>query len=293
MVPMPLACSLRASSAGMKRGLFSGLLGKLWKTSGTISYPLQRNRSWRENVDNARLSRGSLAALQPARPKRLPAAHTGARLLSSVALIAPSVPIPAEYQTSLRLGVLASGSGSNFEAVVAACRRGDLRAEVVSLVVNNPDCGATVRAGRLGVPCTVINHRHFVSCEALDEALIAHFTPLAVDLLVMAGWMRIVSPLLCRSFRDRMVNIHPALLPAFRGTRAIERALAAGVTITGWTAHLEEEEVDGGRILCQAAVVVQPDDTPASLAPRIHAVEHRILPSAIALAGQLLTRAEA
>ena len=210
-----------------------------------------------------------------------------------MALIAPSVPIPAEHQTSLRLGVLASGSGSNFEAVVAACRRGDLRAEVVSLVVNNPDCGATVRAGRLGVPCTVINHRHFVSREALDEALIAHFTPLAVDLLVMAGWMRIVSPLLCRSFRDRMVNIHPALLPAFRGTRAIERALAAGVTITGCTAHLVEEEVDGGRILCQAAVVVQPDDTPASLAPRIHAVEHRILPSAIALAGQLLTRAEA
>lgn len=190
----------------------------------------------------------------------------------------------------LRLGVLASGSGSNFEALVAASRSGQLNAEVVSLVVNNRGCGATERAARLGVAATLIDHRRHASREALDAALLAHFAPLRLDILVMAGWMRIVTPVLCDAFRNRIVNIHPSLLPAFPGLHAMEQALAAGVRITGCTAHLVVPEVDAGPILAQAAVPVRDGETLATLAPRLHAAEHRILPQAVAMAAQRLGR---
>lgn len=205
----------------------------------------------------------------------------------AAALVVPRVALP-ESSGPLRLGVLASGQGSNFEALVQSSRHGGLRAEVVGLVVNTPHCRALVRAERLGVAATVMNHRHYDSREALDHALVEHFRALRVDVLVMAGWMRIVSPVLCQAYDQRLVNIHPSLLPAFRGLNAMERALAAGVCITGCTAHLVVPEVDAGPILVQAAVPAYPDDTMATLAPRIHAQEHRILPMAVAMAGQRL-----
>ena len=188
----------------------------------------------------------------------------------------------------MRLGVLASGRGSNFEALVHASRHGALHAEVVGLVVNTPHCQALARAERLDIGATVMNHRPYHSREALDHALVDHFRALRVDVLVMAGWMRIVSPVLCHAYDRRLVNIHPSLLPAFRGLNAMERALAAGVCITGCTAHLVVPEVDAGPILIQAAVPAYPDDTMATLACRIQAQEHRILPIAVALAGQHL-----
>jgi len=195
---------------------------------------------------------------------------------------------PSPSPRPLRLGVLASGHGSNFEALVRASRHGGLHAEVVGLVVNTPHCKALARARRLDIAAAVMDHRRYPSREALDHALVDHFRPLQVDVLVMAGWMRIVSPVLCRAYDKRLVNIHPSLLPAFRGLNAMERALAAGVCITGCTAHLVVPEVDAGPILIQAAVPVYADDTMATMATRIHAEEHRILPIAVAMAGQHL-----
>jgi len=183
---------------------------------------------------------------------------------------------------------MASGSGSNFEAVALACRQGQLPGEVALLVVNNPGCGASERAGRLGIPCQLHDPRDFPSREALDPALIASFQAAAVDLVVMAGWMRIVTPTLIGAFPERLVNIHPSLLPSFRGMDAVGQALAAGVTLAGCTAHLVSEEVDAGRILVQAAVPVFPSDDHASLSARIHHQEHRILPLAVELAAQRL-----
>ena len=201
-------------------------------------------------------------------------------------------PLPQPDQpgskTALRLGVLASGSGSNFEALVQACRSGELRASVDLLVVNNPGCGAQVRAQRLEIPCAVHDHRQFNSREALDQALMESFRSAGVDLVVMAGWMRIVTQQLIDAYRDRLVNIHPSLLPSFRGARAIEQALEAGVTITGCTAHLVSLAVDTGPILVQAAVPVFEGDSAESLAERIHRQEHRILPQAVQLAAQRL-----
>ena len=188
----------------------------------------------------------------------------------------------------LRLGVMASGEGSNFEALVAACRRGPLAAEVVQLVVNNPSCAARSRAERLGVPCGLLDHRLLSDRQELDRQVSALFGDVGVDLIVMAGWMRIVTPQLIQAFPGRLLNIHPSLLPSFRGIDAVGQALAAGVQLTGCTAHLVVEEVDAGPILVQAAVPVLPGDDRASLAERIHRQEHRILPLAVALAAQRL-----
>jgi phosphoribosylglycinamide formyltransferase-1 len=190
--------------------------------------------------------------------------------------------------TRVRLGVMASGSGSNFEAVVAACQAGQLPAEVALLVVNNPGCGASARAERLGIPWQLLDHRSFATREALDAALIGAFRTTGVDLVVMAGWMRIVTPSLIGAFPQRLLNIHPSLLPSFRGLDAVGQALAAGVTLAGCTAHLVSEEVDAGQILAQAAVPVHAGDDTASLTARIHAQEHRILPLAVELAARRL-----
>lgn len=188
---------------------------------------------------------------------------------------------------------MASGAGSNFEALVAASRSGGLPAEVKLLVVNQPGCGASQRAGRLGVPCQLLDHRAHGSREALDQALVAAFHQAQVDLVVMAGWMRIVTPVLIQAFPERLINIHPSLLPSFRGMDAVGQALAAGVRLSGCTAHLVSEEVDAGRILVQAAVPVLADDDHASLSARIHHQEHRILPLAVQLAAQRLDPAQA
>jgi phosphoribosylglycinamide formyltransferase-1 len=183
---------------------------------------------------------------------------------------------------------MASGNGSNFEALVTACRGGRLHGEVALLVVNNPQCGALKRAERLEVPCQLLDHRVHSSREALDAALIAAFRQARADLVVMAGWMRIVTPSLIAAFPNRLVNIHPSLLPSFRGIDAVGQALAAGVTLSGCTVHLVSEEVDAGRILVQAAVPVLAGDSRERLAARIQRQEHRILPLGVQLAARAL-----
>jgi len=196
-------------------------------------------------------------------------------------------PGPLEYPP-VRLGVMASGNGSNFEALVRACRQGTLRASVDCLVVNRAGCGARDRAARLGVPCHWVDHRLHPEREGLDRELIRLFRASCVDLVVMAGWMRIVTPVLIAAYPDRLLNIHPSLLPSFRGMDAVGQALAAGVTLAGCTAHLVRAEVDAGPILVQAAVPVLEGDSRESLAARIQVQEHRILPLAVALLGARL-----
>jgi phosphoribosylglycinamide formyltransferase-1 len=190
----------------------------------------------------------------------------------------------------MRLAVMASGEGSNFEALVEACAEGRLQGQVVVLAVNREGCGALGRAERLGIPSQVIDHRRQPSRQALDEALIALFREHRVDLVVMAGWMRIVTPVLIEAFPDRLVNIHPSLLPSFRGADGVGEALAAGVTLAGCTAHLVRADVDAGPILVQAAVPVLAGDDRQRLHARIQRQEHRILPLAVTLAAQRLAQ---
>lgn len=207
--------------------------------------------------------------------------------MSDLALVSPPLPTgPCLAGEVLKLGIMASGSGSNFEAVAAAIAAGQLNAQIQVLIYNNPQAKAAERAQNYGVPAVLLNHRDFDSREALDAQVAKTLQAHGVEWVIMAGWMRIVTPTLIDAFPGRMINIHPSLLPSFKGIRAIEQALASQVKITGCTVHIVTLAMDSGPILMQAAVPVFEDDNAERLHARIQAQEHRILPAAIALAAQ-------
>lgn len=197
------------------------------------------------------------------------------------ALTDPSHNIRAD-QAPLQLGVMASGNGSNFEALAQAIQAGKVNARIQRLVVNNPGCGAQQRAERLGIPVSVLDHRLLKNRRELDAELVRLFRADQVELVVMAGWMRIVTDVLISGFSERLINIHPSLLPSFRGMDAVGQALEAGVKLTGCTVHIVTEELDAGPILAQAAVPVLDGDDHATLAKRIQEQEHLLLPAALA-----------
>ena len=201
------------------------------------------------------------------------------------ALMHPHAERGAALRAPLRLGVMASGNGTNFEALVESIAAGELCAEIPLLVVNNPGCGAQQRAQRLGVPCSVLDHRVLRDRSELERELVRRFREAEVEGIVMAGWMRIVTPVLIQAFAGRLLNVHPSLLPSFRGLDAVGQALASGVTISGCTVHLVTEELDAGPILAQAAVPVLETDDHVSLSARIRRQEHRVLPQAVLRAG--------
>ena len=188
---------------------------------------------------------------------------------------------------TLKLGVMASGSGSNFEALMAVINQGQLNAQVQIVIYNNPTAKVKERAERWQVSSVLLDHRLFNSRELLDQAIVTTLKDYGVDWVIMAGWMRIVTPVLLTAFPQRVINIHPSLLPSFRGVRAVEQALAAGVKVTGCTVHYASAEVDSGPIIAQAVVPILPDDTSDSLHARIQIQEHQIFPRAIALAAYL------
>lgn len=198
-------------------------------------------------------------------------------------LVSPET-TPSTGGPPARLAVLASGSGSNFEAICSASLAGDLPAQVVGLVYNNPGAFVAERAARLGVEAVLVDHRDFGSRDAFDAAVVGALQTFEPDWIAMAGWMRIATSTLLEAFPDRIVNIHPSLLPSFRGLHAVEQAFAAGVRITGCTVHVVRAVVDDGPIIAQAAVPVFADDSLESLTERIHAAEHLLYPRALALA---------
>lgn len=198
-------------------------------------------------------------------------------------LISPTLSSEESRNTPpVKLGIMASGSGSNFEAVAQAIANGRLNAQIQVLIYNNPGIKAVARAEKWGVPAVLHNHRDYKKREDLDHQVVQTLQHYEAELVVMAGWMRVVTPVLINAFFDRVINLHPSLLPSFKGVRAVEQALEAKVKITGCTVHLVRPEVDSGPILIQAAVPVLPDDTPETLHARIQIQEHRILPQAIA-----------
>ncbi|MBP0026965.1 phosphoribosylglycinamide formyltransferase [Roseofilum sp. Guam] len=202
-------------------------------------------------------------------------------------LVSPECDRYPQFTEPLQLGVMASGSGSNFESLLEAIAAGKLHARINALIYNNPGAKVAARAQRWGIPAILLNHRDYKKRrQEFDAAIVETLKEHGVQWVIMAGWMRIVTEIILSAFPNRVINIHPSLLPSFRGIRGIEDALEAGVKITGCTVHLADLEVDTGPILVQAAVPVLPDDTPETLHARIQIQEHRILPQAIALAAQ-------
>jgi phosphoribosylglycinamide formyltransferase-1 len=182
----------------------------------------------------------------------------------------------------MNVGVLVSGSGTNLQAILDAEKRGELGgARVVVVVSNVAGVRALERAAAAGVAGDVLPHKSFAMREAFDEALVALLRRRGVELVALAGFMRIVTPTLLRAFPARVVNIHPSLLPAFPGVRAQKQALDYGVRVSGCTVHFVDEGCDSGPILSQAAVPVLDGDDEAALTARILAEEHRLYPAAI------------
>lgn len=181
------------------------------------------------------------------------------------------------------LAVFCSGEGTNLQAILDAVRRGGLRAQVALVVSDRPDAKALARARRAGAPAQYLNPRTSPTRAAYEGALIRLCASRRVRLICLAGFMRILSPVFVRRYRGRILNIHPALLPAFPGSHAVRDALAWGAKVTGVTVHLVDEQVDRGPILLQEPVAVAPGETAASLLRKLHRVEHRLYPQAIRL----------
>ena len=178
----------------------------------------------------------------------------------------------------MRVGVLLSGRGSNLQALLDA---GTASWKVALAVSNVPDAPGLARAETAGVPTCTVPHRDFPDRPAFEEALDAALRAAEIELVVLAGFMRVLGPDFVARWRDRSVNIHPSLLPAFRGLDTHRRALEAGVRWHGCTVHFVRAELDAGPIVLQAAVPVRPDDTEESLAARVLAREHHVLPLAV------------
>ena len=170
----------------------------------------------------------------------------------------------------MRLGIMCSGNGTNFENIVRTCRDD----EVVLMIHNKKKCGAAKRAEKLGIP-----HVNIKSAD--EDQIIQLFQAWRVDIIVLAGWMRIVTPKLINAFPHRIINLHPSLLPKYKGLHAIEKALNNGDDVTGVSVHYVSEELDSGEIILQEPVPILPDDDIISLTKAIQRKEYSILPQAI------------
>lgn len=183
----------------------------------------------------------------------------------------------------LKVGVLISGRGSNLQALIDACAAGGLPAEIVLVISNRADAHGLDRARKAGIPTQVIPHQSFESREAFDAALNRALREAGVELVCLAGFLRLLTPGFVEAWRDRLINVHPSLLPAFRGLHTHERALEAGVRFHGCTVHFVRAELDTGPIIVQAAVPVLSGDGPDELAARVLEAEHRCYPHVLKL----------
>ena len=177
----------------------------------------------------------------------------------------------------LKVGVLLSGSGTNFQAIIDAAAQG-LPVEVVQVVSSRPDAYGIERARAANIPVLVMNRDRYADPAAADAQIVEALKAAGAEYVVMAGYMRMVTPVMLDAFPNRVLNLHPALLPSFKGAHAIADAFAAGVKVTGVTVHFANEDYDKGPIVAQEPVRVAEDDTLESLEARIHETEHELYP---------------
>ena len=183
----------------------------------------------------------------------------------------------------MNIAVFASGRGTNFSAIARAVKKGKITANISLLVCDNPKALVIGKAKRAGVEVFLIKRRNFASKSDFEKRIIQRLQEAGVDLIVLAGFMRILGPDLIQAFKSRILNIHPALLPAFKGAHGIKDAFDYGVKVTGITVHFVDEEIDHGPIILQAPIVIKENETLDSLEARIHKVEHKIYPESVRL----------
>ncbi len=183
----------------------------------------------------------------------------------------------------MNIAVFASGRGTNFAAIIRAAKLGKIKADLSLLVCDNPQAGAVARAKRAGIKVALVKREDFASKKDFEAKIIGQLEENKIDLIVLAGFMRILGPELVQKYHGRILNIHPALLPSFKGTAGIKDAFEYGVKVTGVTVHFVDEKMDHGPIILQAAVKIEESDTLESLEAKVHKIEHKLYPEAIRL----------
>lgn len=183
----------------------------------------------------------------------------------------------------MNIAVFASGRGTNFSAIVRAVKKGKLKANLALLVCDNPKALVLGRAKKAGIKVALLKREDFPSKKDFENKLIEHLEREKIDLIVLAGFMRVLSPEFIQKYKNRILNIHPALLPCFKGGQAIKDAFNYGVKVTGVTVHFVDEKIDSGPIILQVPVKIEENDTLETLETKIHKVEHSLYPEAIRL----------
>lgn len=181
------------------------------------------------------------------------------------------------------LGILCSGRGSNLQSIIDNIKNGKINAEIKIVLTDKPNAMALTRAEEAGIKAVCVDRKNFETREAFEESLLKELKDAGVTLVILAGFMRLLSPLFVRAYESRIMNIHPALLPSFQGAHAHRDVLSYGVKVSGCTVHFVDEGMDSGPIILQGAVPVMDDDTEETLAARVLEVEHKIYPEAIRL----------
>jgi len=181
------------------------------------------------------------------------------------------------------IAVFCSGDGSNFQAIVDAKNKGLFQADITLMVCDNPDAYAVKRAKNEGIPYLVVSRKDFSSKQALEEKIVESLEEKRIGLICLAGYMRLLSPEFVQRYAGKIINVHPALLPAFKGADAIRDAIDYGIKVSGVTVHFVTEEVDAGPIILQEVVKIEDSDSKESLEEKIHSAEHRLYPQAIKL----------
>ncbi|MBN1526144.1 MAG: phosphoribosylglycinamide formyltransferase [Candidatus Omnitrophica bacterium] len=183
----------------------------------------------------------------------------------------------------MNIAVLCSGNGSNLQAIIDAVESGYIKSRIALVVSDNKNAFALERAKKAGIETLILNPKDFKSREDFDKEIVRELKKKDVGLVVLAGFMRLMSSYFVKEYKDRIMNIHPALLPSFKGTHGIKDALEYGVRVTGPTVHFVDDKLDHGAIILQRTVEVKDDDTEETLLERVHAEEHKIYPEAVKL----------
>lgn len=183
----------------------------------------------------------------------------------------------------MNIAVLCSGNGTNLQAIIDKVRSGYIPAKIVLVLSDKSDAFALTRAKKSDIETVVLNSKDYNTREDFDKEVIKNLKKRNVELVVMAGFMRLLSPYLIKEYKNRIINIHPALLPSFKGTRGIKDALDYGVKVTGATVHFVDEHLDNGPIILQSCIDIKDNDTEDTLLERVHKEEHKIYPEAVKL----------
>ena len=203
-------------------------------------------------------------------------------------IISPEISEFRRFSPKLKIGVLASGNGTNFQELINLSEKEELDIDIKVLITNKDEAGCIKRAKSVNIPHKIIRGKDFSQKDLFELEIINTLNNFDVELIVMAGWMKIVTPFFINNFKNKIINIHPSLLPSYKGGSAIKDAILNGSKITGCSVHFVEEEVDSGSLIMQAALSIRDDDNIESLSKRIHILEHKILPHSISHAGFLI-----